>query len=72
MFCNQCEQVAKGGCVKIGVCGKKSDVAALQDLLVDTIKGLSLYAQEGRKVGVTDRAVDEFTGQESRCYRQGS
>jgi hydroxylamine reductase len=61
MFCNQCEQVAKGGCVKIGVCGKKSDVAALQDLLVDTIKGLSLYANEGRKVGVIDQAVDEFT-----------
>jgi len=61
MFCNQCEQVAKGGCVKIGVCGKKSDVAALQDLLVDIIKGLSLYAHEGRKVGVIDQAVDEFT-----------
>ncbi len=61
MFCNQCEQVAKGGCVKIGVCGKKSDVAALQDLLVDTIKGLSLYANEGRKVGVIDQAADEFT-----------
>ncbi len=61
MFCNQCEQVAKGGCVKIGVCGKKSDVAALQDLLVDNLKGLSLYAREGRTVGVTDRAVDEFT-----------
>lgn len=61
MFCNQCEQVAKGGCVKIGTCGKKSDVAALQDLLVDTLKGLSLYAKEGRKIGVVDRAVDEFT-----------
>ena len=60
MFCNQCEQVAKGGCVKIGVCGKKSDVAALQDLLVDILKGISLYAVEGRKVGVTDREVDEF------------
>ncbi|HDH05259.1 MAG TPA: hydroxylamine reductase [Nitrospirae bacterium] len=61
MFCNQCEQTAKGGCDKIGVCGKKPDVAALQDLLVYALKGLSLYANEGRKVGVTDAEVDEFT-----------
>ena len=34
MFCNQCEQTAKGiGCEKIGVCGKGEDVAVLQDLL---------------------------------------
>ena len=34
MFCYQCEQTAKGtGCVKIGVCGKDPEVAALQDLL---------------------------------------
>ncbi len=60
MFCNQCEQTAKGGCDKIGVCGKKPDVAALQDLLVSALKGLSLYAAEGRKVGVTDVETDEF------------
>jgi hydroxylamine reductase len=62
MFCYQCEQTAKGqGCTKIGVCGKPSDVAALQDLLVFTLKGLSLYAVEGRKVGVTDEEVNVFT-----------
>ncbi len=64
MFCYQCEQAAKGeGCEKIGVCGKQPDVAALQDLLVYALKGLSLYAVEGRKVGVTDRDVDVFTCQ---------
>ena len=53
MFCNQCEQTAKGtGCTKIGVCGKQPEVAALQDLLVYALRGLSLYAVEGRKVGV--------------------
>lgn len=32
MFCFQCEQTAGGkGCTKIGVCGKKPDVANLQD-----------------------------------------
>ena len=62
MFCNQCEQVAKGGgCTKIGTCGKKPDVASLQDLLVHSLKGLSLYAVEGRKAGIVDADVDEFT-----------
>jgi len=62
MFCYQCEQTAKGeGCTNIGVCGKQSDVAALQDLLVYALKGLSLYAQAGRNAGVTDRTVNVFT-----------
>jgi len=62
MFCYQCEQTAKGeGCTKIGVCGKEPDVATLQDLLIYALKGLSLYAVEGRKVGVTEREVNIFT-----------
>lgn len=62
MFCYQCEQTAKGeGCTKIGVCGKQPDVAALQDLLLYALTGLSLYAVEGRKVGVNDREVNVFT-----------
>ncbi len=62
MFCYQCEQTAKGeGCTKIGVCGKQPDVAALQDLLIYALKGLSLVAVEGRKVGVTDRDINIFT-----------
>jgi hydroxylamine reductase len=62
MFCYQCEQTAKGeGCTKVGVCGKDADVAALQDLLVDALKGLSQVAVEGRKVGVSDKEVNVFT-----------
>ena len=62
MFCYQCEQAAKGeGCTKIGVCGKQPDVAALQDLLIYMLKGLSLYAVEGRKAGISDRDVNVFT-----------
>lgn len=62
MFCFQCEQTSKGeGCTKIGVCGKKPEVAALQDLLIHTVKGLSLYAVEGRKLGVNDDDVNKFT-----------
>jgi hydroxylamine reductase len=62
MFCNQCEQTAKGtGCTKIGVCGKPGDVAALQDLLTYAVQGLSLVAVAGRKVVVIDNATDRFT-----------
>jgi hydroxylamine reductase len=61
MFCNQCEQTAKGeGCVKVGVCGKQPDVAALQDLLIYAVKGLSAVAHEGRKAGVVDEEADAF------------
>ena len=62
MFCYQCEQTAKGtGCTIQGVCGKQPDVAALQDLLLYTLMGLSQVAVEGRKVGVSDRDVNVFT-----------
>lgn len=62
MFCFQCEQTAKGeGCKIMGVCGKTGDVAALQDLLIYALKGLSVVATEGRKVGVVDRDVNVFT-----------
>ena len=62
MFCYQCEQTAKGtGCTIQGVCGKMPEVASLQDLLLYSLMGLSQVAQEGRKVGVTDREVNVFT-----------
>ena len=58
MFCFQCEQTAKGqGCTKIGVCGKTSDVAALQDLLIHTVKGLSQVVVAARKGGIEDAEV---------------
>jgi len=62
MFCNQCEQTAKGqGCTVKGVCGKTSEVAALQDLLVHAIKGLSLYAHALRQQHVVDADSNRFT-----------
>jgi hydroxylamine reductase len=62
MFCYQCEQTAQGkGCTKVGVCGKQPDVAALQDLLLYALTGLSMYATEGRKVGVRDHETNVFT-----------
>lgn len=62
MFCYQCEQAAKGqGCTIQGVCGKNPEVAALQDLLIYSLQGLSQVAVEGRKVGVSDREINVFT-----------
>ena len=64
MFCYQCEQTAKGtGCTVQGVCGKHPEVAALQDLLLYTLMGLSQVAIEGRKLGVTDADINVFTVQ---------
>ena len=46
MFCFQCQQTAGGsGCVKVGVCGKQPDTAALQDALVCSLIRLATAAQ---------------------------
>ena len=55
MFCFQCQETAGGkGCTMSGVCGKKPDVAAMQDLLVYVTKGISAVTtalrQEGKQV----------------------
>jgi len=42
MFCYQCQEAAKGtGCEIQGVCGKSSNVANLQDLLLYACRGIS-------------------------------
>ena len=61
MFCYQCEQTAKGsGCTVKGVCGKDATTAALQDLLVHAVQGISMYAHRAGALGVRDREVDRF------------
>ncbi len=61
MFCFQCEQTSKGtGCDIIGVCGKRPDVAALQDLLIHSVRGLSVVAKEAIKKGIRDEKMDLF------------
>ncbi|KAH3891569.1 hydroxylamine reductase-like [Dreissena polymorpha] len=53
MFCYQCEQTkARKGCVKVGVCGKSPQVAALQDLLVYALSGLAMHATRAHALGV--------------------
>jgi hydroxylamine reductase len=61
MFCNQCEQAANGtGCNVSGVCGKKPDVAALQDNLLYGLKGVAFFADKARGLGAKDATIDRF------------
>lgn len=50
MFCYQCQETAGcKGCTVSGVCGKKPDVAAMQDLLIYVTKGLSAVTTQLRR-----------------------
>ncbi|MFA5335185.1 MAG: hydroxylamine reductase [Candidatus Omnitrophota bacterium] len=61
MFCRQCEQTSQGaGCTVQGVCGKTSDVAILQDLLIYALKGIAIYGNLARELAVRDKEVDLF------------
>lgn len=61
MFCNQCSQTIKGGCTKIGVCGKNEDIASLQDTVIFGLKGVAAYATHARQLGYTDPEVNAIT-----------
>lgn len=54
MFCYQCQETAGcSGCTMSGVCGKKPDVAAMQDLLVYATKGLCAVTTQMRAEGTS-------------------
>ena len=62
MFCNQCEQTAKGtGCTVMGVCGKLAPVADLQDHVIYALRLLSRTALKARAKGVIEQDTDDFT-----------
>jgi hydroxylamine reductase len=61
MFCYQCQEAAGGkACTVKGVCGKTSDLAVTQDLLIFITKGISVYSTRARKLGVVNEEVDNF------------
>lgn len=62
MFCYQCQEAAHGtGCTMGGACGKKPEVAAMQDLLIYVTKGLSCVTTALRKQGKRiDKAVNHL------------
>lgn len=52
MFCYQCQETARGtGCTKVGVCGKRPELAGMLDLLVYVTKGLSCITTKLREEG---------------------
>jgi len=59
MFCYQCEQTADGtGCAVSGICGKKPEVAGLQDVLLRAAEGVSMYAVRARALGAATPDAD--------------
>lgn len=62
MFCYQCQETMKNtGCDgKQGVCGKTSDTADLQDLLIHILKGISTLVIESEKLKISTEKEDEF------------
>lgn len=58
MFCYQCMQTLKGGCTKVGVCGKDENIASLQDTIIFALKGIAAYATHARELGYNDPEID--------------
>mgnify|MGYP002869364488 CR=1 FL=1 len=52
MFCYQCQETAGGkGCTMSGICGKKPEVAKMQDLLIYATKGIAAVTTRLRAEG---------------------
>jgi hydroxylamine reductase len=61
MFCYQCEQTSqRTGCTAVGVCGKNPETAALQDLLLYALKGISVFAHRAAKSGARLEGLEQF------------
>ena len=62
MFCYQCQETAQcSGCTISGVCGKKPEVARMQDLLIYVTKGLSAVTTRLRSEGTpVDKEVNHL------------
>lgn len=62
MFCYQCQEtVGNKGCTQVGVCGKKPETAALQDVLIYVSKGLGQITTRLRAEGKTiDHKIDQL------------
>ena len=64
MFCFQCQECAANkGCTVRGVCGKPEVTSNLQDLLIYTLKGIALWAEKAREVGIDDDGEGLFVSQ---------
>lgn len=61
MYCNQCQQTAKGvACTVSGVCGKKPEAALEQDQLIFQLRFLSHLLNQAEEKGVDTTVYDDF------------
>jgi len=64
MFCFQCQETAKNeGCTVRGVCGKLDETANLQDLLIFTLKGIAIYPDKAKELGIDVKDEGSFVAQ---------
>jgi len=64
MFCFQCQETAKNtGCTVKGVCGKREDLANLHDLLIYVLRGVSIYGEKAKELGIVDKKTGLFIAQ---------
>jgi len=64
LYCFQCQETAKNtGCTVKGVCGKPEETANLQDLLIFVLKGMAVYEEKLKELGVSERSHDDFISQ---------
>lgn len=60
MFCRQCEQTKDHyACVTVGVCGKTSETANVQDALIQQIKSVAHWAVQAVDEGVAPEKLAE-------------
>jgi hydroxylamine reductase len=61
MFCYHCQEAKKNiACDTTGICGKKSDISSLHDLLTYTLKGLAYYADQAMQLELADKNINQF------------
>ena len=62
MFCHQCQETAMNtGCaMKQGVCGKKAEIANLQDLFIWSLKGISVWGTKANESGIYNEKTAYF------------
>src|SRR6056297_2793403 len=61
MYCFQCQETAGNkGCTVQGVCGKKERTSNLQDLLIFVLKGIAVWDEKARELGIQDKETGRF------------
>ena len=64
MFCFQCQETAKNtGCTVKGVCWKPEETANLQDLLIYALRGIAVFGEKAKELGIHDKKTGLFVAQ---------